>query len=248
MPCDELLIHAYVDGELDAAKAREVERHLDECRDCAALKRQIDDMRATVRRHAPYHFAPERMHDRIEQAEFEPRTPWYRNVWAGAAGGAAATALAASLAFLLFLPVAPDALVVDVTNAHLRAIASGHLIDVASTDRHTVKPWLASHADLSPPVGDFAREGFKLEGGRVDFVDGARAAVTVYRHGAHIVNVFAWSDGDTRMPDFATRNGYHIVFWRQGNIAFCAISDIALDDMLELSRLLKAASMPDGRE
>jgi hypothetical protein len=72
--------------------------------------------------------------------------------------------------------------------------------------------------------------------------------VTVYRHGAHVINVFAWTNYDGRLPELATRNGYHIVFWRQGNLAFCAISDIALDDMLELSRLLKAATMPDGRE
>ncbi|MEJ0043660.1 MAG: hypothetical protein WDM81_16200 [Rhizomicrobium sp.] len=156
--------------------------------------------------------------------------------------------MAASLAFALILPPASDALIADVTNAHLRSIASGHIIDVASTDRHTVKPWLASHADLSPPVGDFSREGFTLVGGRVDFVDGARAAVSVYRHGAHVINVFAWPNYDERLPDYASRNGYHIVFWRQGDLTFCAISDIALDDMLALSRLLKAATMPDGRE
>ena len=92
-------------------------------------------------------------------------------------------------------------------------------------------------------------EGFKLIGGRVDFVDGARAAVTVYRHGGHVINVFAWANYDESLPDFATRNGYHIVFWRSGNLVFCAISDIALDDMLELSRLLKAATSPtDGNK
>ncbi len=102
--------------------------------------------------------------------------------------------MAAALAFFMILPPAAEPLIADVTNAHLRSIASGHVIDVASTDRHTVKPWLATHADLSPPVADFAAQGFKLIGGRVDFLEGERAAVTVYRHGAHIVNVFAWAN------------------------------------------------------
>jgi anti-sigma factor RsiW len=253
MPCDRALqTQAYLDNELDSTGALDAERHLESCADCAALRVQIEAVRDAVRTHATYHRADAALQGRIRTAlgRAEPRgvIPWFKTVWAGAAGGVAATALAASLAFLLILPPASDALVTDLTNAHLRSIASGHLIDVASTDRHTVKPWLSQHADVSPPVGDFSREGFKLEGGRVDFVDGARAAVTVYRHGQHVINVFAWANYDENLPAFATRNGYHIVFWRQGNLVFCAISDIALDDMLELSRLLKAATLPDGRE
>ena len=247
MPCDEtMLVHAYLDGELDPARALEVERHIGTCADCAAEKVQIEELRAAMRAQMPYYRASPALRAKLRQDGV--REPWYRTVWTGFAGGVGASALAASLVFALMLPPAADALIADVTNAHLRSIASGHIIDVASTDRHTVKPWLATHADLSPPVGDFSREGFKLEGGRVDFVDGARAAVTVYRHGAHVINVFAWTNYEQRVPEMATRNGYHIVFWRQGNLVFCAISDIALDDMLELSRLLKAATMPDGRE
>jgi anti-sigma factor RsiW len=251
MPCEnETLVHAYLDGELDPARALEIEKHLETCIECAAVLEQADSARRLVRSDASYHRASPDLAARVMGAleEKTPRAPWYRNVWTGAAGGAAATALAASLVFAAILPPASEALVTDVTNAHLRSIASEHIIDVASTDRHTVKPWLASHADLSPPVGDFTREGFTLVGGRVDFVDGSRAAVTVYRHGAHVINVFAWTNYEGRLPQMATRNGYHIVFWRQGNLAFCAISDIAPDDMLELSRLLKAATMPDGRE
>jgi anti-sigma factor RsiW len=254
MPCDnETLVHAYLDGALDPAKALEVERHLETCIECAATLEQADTMRRLVRSEASYHRASPELAARVmgaldDETPRAARPPWYRNVWTGVSGGAVAGALAASLAFLAVLPPASEALVTDVTNAHLRSIASEHIIDVASTDRHTVKPWLATHADLSPPVGDFTREGFTLVGGRVDFVDGTRAAVTVYRHGQHVINVFAWTNYEGRLPEIATRNGYHIVFWRQGNLAFCAISDIALDDMLELSRLLKAATMPDGRE
>lgn len=254
MDCDRALqTQAYLDGELDSAGAIEAERHLESCVECAALRLQLEDVRALLRDKAAYHRADAALRGRVAAAldGAQPRgrvVPWFRTVWAGAAGGALATAMAAGLALFVLLPPAAEPLIADVTNAHLRSIASGHLIDVASSDRHTVKPWLAAHADLSPPVGDFSREGFTLAGGRVDFVDGSRAAVTVYRHGGHVINVFAWANYDAALPQFATRNGYHIVFWRQGNLVFCAISDIALDDMLELARLLKAATMPDGRE
>jgi len=256
MACDRATdVAAYLDGELDATAALAVEHHLESCSECAALLRELEALRGGMRQSASYHRADPALRARV-RAVLDEAAPagkahmpqWLRSAWAGAAGGVMATALAASLAFFFLLPAASDVLVTDITNAHLRSIASEHLIDVASTDRHTVKPWLAAHADLSPPVADFTRQGFRLVGGRVDFVDGARAAVTVYRHGAHIINVFAWTNSEGRLPQFATRNGYHIVFWQSGNLAFCAISDTAVDELLELSRLLKEMSLPDGRE
>jgi anti-sigma factor RsiW len=254
MPCDQApRIEAYLDGELGAAEALAVERHLETCAECAALLAQLETLRSDIRERATYHRAGSALRTKIlrDLDKEAPRgnvIPWFRNVWAGAAGGAMATAMAASLAFVFLLPAASEPLITDITNAHLRSIASEHLIDVVSTDRHTVKPWLAAHADLSPPVADFSKQGFKLVGGRVDFLEGVRAAVTVYRHGAHIVNVFAWAGYGEELPEFATRNGYHIVFWRSGNLVFCAISDTAVDDILELSRLLKGLSQTDARE
>lgn len=254
MPCDlAQTTQAYLDGELDAAQSLAHEKHLESCAECQKLKGEIETVRTLVREKATYHRADPGLRLKVTAAlgKETPRAnviSWPRNVWSGAFGGAAATALAASLAFFLLMPAASDPLITDITNAHLRSLASEHLIDVASTDRHTVKPWLAVHADLSPPVADFSRQGFKLIGGRVDFLEGQRAAVTVYRHGAHIVNVFAWADYDEKLPEFATRNGYHIVAWRSGNLTFCAISDTAVDDILALSRLLKGLSQTDARE
>ena len=254
MPCDQAQrVEAYLDGELSAADALAVEQHLESCADCAALLAELETLRSDIRQRATYHRADAHLRTKIlrDLDKESPRgnvLPWFRNVWTGAAGGAMATALAASLVFFFLVPTASEPLITDITNAHLRSLASEHLIDVVSTDRHTVKPWLAAHADLSPPVADFSKQGFKLIGGRVDFLEGVRAAVTVYRHGAHIVNVFAWAGYGEELPAFATRNGYHIVFWRSGNLVFCAISDTAVDDILELSRLLKGLSQTDARE
>lgn len=257
MPCERAQqLEAYLDGELDAAGAADVERHLETCSECRKAKAQIEALRSALRKKATYHRADPQLRARIrasldketKRANILPWLPRARSVWVGAASGAAATALAASLAFFLLIPAEGDPLISDITDAHLRSIASQHLIDVESTDRHTVKPWLAAHADLSPPVADFTKQGFTLVGGRVDFLEGRRAAVTVYRHGGHIINIFAWTYYDASLPDFATRNGYHVVFWRSGNLTFCAISDTSIDDILALSRLLKGLSQTDARE
>jgi anti-sigma factor RsiW len=156
----------------------------------------------------------------------------------GAASGVGATALAAALVFSLYIP-RPDPLVNDVMNAHLRSLMSDHLIDVVSSDRHTVKPWFAGHTDVSPPAADFSREGYKLVGGRADYVDGHRAAVVVYRHGAHIVNIFAWAATTEKLPGEVTQKGYHMVCWRGADLDYCAVSDTGMDELLDLVRLMK---------
>ena len=88
-----------------------------------------------------------------------------------------------------FVNPLPDELV----NAHVRSLMPAHLIDVVSTDKHTVKPWFAGHADVSPVVADFEQQGYRLIGGRVDYLEHQRSAVVVYQHGAHVINVFSWA-------------------------------------------------------
>jgi anti-sigma factor RsiW len=257
MSCNEALrVHQYFDGELDSGGAAEVERHLETCPDCAALLNDLQVTRNVLRESAPYYRASESLRERIAEAldddgsERSSRRPIRANkgfLW-GALSGGGATALAAVMAFLLFLPAAPNLLVDDLTNAHLRSMMSDHLIDVVSSDRHTVKPWFAGHTDVSPPAVDFAKEGFTLIGGRADYFDGHRAAVVVYRHGKHIINVFAWADGDERLPSSAMRNGYHLLFWKSGNIAFCVVSDAGIDELTTVTRLIQNAGAPVSRE
>lgn len=260
MACEESLrVQAYLDGEIDAGLALEMERHLESCTDCAALKRDIASQRAALRGTASYFRATPTLRAGVLQAldrESGAGTPnWFarvglraREFWAGAAVGTFATAAAATLAFLLVTAPQANLLATDIVDAHVRSLMENHLIDVVSSDRHTVKPWFAGHVDVSPPVADFAHEGYPLVGGRVDYVDGRRMAVTVYRHGAHVINVFAWANGETSLPAMSTRNGYHMVFWTGGNLSFCAISDTAPDELLGLTRLLKALATPDSRE
>lgn len=251
MPCSEALrVHAYFDGELDASAAAEIERHLENCPDCAALLADLDSMRRTLRDAAPYYRANDALHRSIagaldaESGDRAPRAFARRrnSFFAGVLSGGGLTAIAAMLIVIFLVPQPGTMLVGDLTDAHLRSLMTDRLIDVASSDRHTVKPWFAGRTDVSPPAFDFAGQGFSLIGGRADYVTGRRAAVVVYRHGKHVINVFAWVGGDENLPDAATRNGYHLLFWKSGNVAFCAVSDAAPDELAQLARLIRENS------
>jgi anti-sigma factor RsiW len=130
----------------------------------------------------------------------------------------------------------------DLVSAHVRSLMPEHLIDVVSTDKHTVKPWFAGHTDVSPVVADFDAQGYRLVGGRADYFDHQRAAVVVYQHGPHVINVFSWAADERGVPENTTRNGYHLAFWRTGNIVYCAVSDTAWEELMRLVTLLQDAS------
>jgi anti-sigma factor RsiW len=248
MPCNEgLRLQAYFDGELDASAVLEVERHLQGCTDCAALLADLEATRQLIRRDAPYHRASTPFQEGIMASldrEEGIRTPlpghlsFSKRFLSGAVSGAGVTALAAMVVFSLSVP-RPDPLATDLMNAHLRSLMSDHMIDVVSSDRHTVKPWFAGHTDVSPPAADFEKEGYKLIGGRADYVDGHRAAVVVYRHGLHVINVFAWAATTEKLPSEVTQKGYNIVCWNGADLDYCAVSDTGMDELLDLVRLIK---------
>jgi anti-sigma factor RsiW len=161
--------------------------------------------------------------------------------------GIGGTAIAAGLALFLIAPQLTDPLLDNLVSAHVRSLMPDHLIDVASTDKHTVKPWFAGHTDVSPLVADFNSEGYRLIGGRADYFDHQRAAVVVYQHGSHVINVFSWATTTGSVPSNTTRNGYHLAFWRVGNLQYCAVSDTAWDELLGLVRLLQDSSAREPR-
>jgi len=225
MTCDETLrTQSYLDGELDGAAAQEAERHLQTCAACQALAADTADL-SDLLRTATRHRAPDALRGRIGTLLDRERRP-ARPFWLGAASGAGAMALAASLAIFAILPPSAATLTGAVTDAHARALVADRTIMVASSNHHTVKPWLAAHAGLSPPVTDFASDGFVLTGGRVDEVAGSRAAVMVYRHGNHQIDLFAWPDRGAALPQPGMAHGFRSRFWKSGDLDFAAVSDV----------------------
>jgi anti-sigma factor RsiW len=251
---ESLRVQAYFDAELDAVSAADIERHVEHCAECRALLEDLEQVRTLLRRDGAFERASPGLRSNImaaldrEEAYAAPvRRPqkWAspkrraRPFWAGAFSGVAGTAIAAGCAFFLLVPRPGDPLLGELSNAHVRSLMAPHLIDVVSTDKHTVKPWFAGHADVSPVVVDFEAQGYRLIGGRADYVDHQRSAVVVYQHGPHVINVFSWAGNGRELPPDATRSGYHFVFWKSGDLDYCAVSDTARDELLGLVRLLK---------
>ena len=244
-------LEAYFDNELGALDAAEIEQHVGQCDECRGYLRDLEQTSAALRQDLTHFRTPPALRARLARALDQESGVGFSNryaapFWAGAFGGAFATAIAAVLAFVIWVPPLANPLVDDLVGAHLRSLMPDHLIDVASTDKHTVKPWFAGHADVSPVVGDFAQQGYRLTGGRADYVDRQRAAVIVYQHGAHLINVFSWASDQRSLPRNASRNGYQLIFWRSGDLDYCAVSDAASDELLGLVRLLQGlgASAP----
>ena len=271
MPCAEIddRLQAYFDGELDAVAAAAYESHLARCAPCHAALEELRELRTALRTELPYERAPAALAARIGAAldreavptavragadaaanadaprmsagvRRAPRTG--RAFWSGLAAGAGGAVLAAAAAFLL---VAPRTVLIDeLVDAHMRSLLPAHLVDVESTDRHTVKPWFAGHVDVSPAVYDFSAQGYRLIGGRADYFQHQRAAALVYQHGAHLINVFSWTGEGPLLKD-STRNGYRVAFWKEGNLHYGAVSDTGWAELLKLEELIRNAEAAD---
>ena len=227
MTCDRVLeTQSYLDGQLAGADLETAERHLQDCVTCQQFAAEAADLSDALRR-ATHHRAPALLRTRVDAALAREAVPSrQRAFWWGAASGTGLSALAAALALFLFLPPSAASLADAVADAHARALTGGHTIMVVSSNHHVVKPWLAAHAGLSPPAADFVAQGFVLTGGRTDTVAGMPAAVAVYRHGNHELDLFTWVDKGSNLPALTTVRGFRTGFWKQGDLAFAAVSDM----------------------
>lgn len=235
-----------LDTELDPARTGPAERHLESCAECRELRDRNSSLRDLLHAHATRYRAPDGLASQIGALLDKENPPHIsaprktrRSFWLGAAGGTAITALAAGLAFLILLPPSAGSLLEAVTDAHTNALLSGHVIAVASSDHHTVKPWFAGRVPVSPPVADFRENGFALTGGRVETIEGAQAAVVVYRHAAHEIDLFVWADRGARLPAAGLRHGYRSVFWKSGDLDFAAVSDMQGAELERFVTLVK---------
>jgi anti-sigma factor RsiW len=255
---ESLRVQAYFDAEVDALAGAEIERHLEHCTECRALRSRLEELRAALRRDVPYEHAPRALRRQVMQAldaesaadtsrqRRVSQTPSrWRSFWMGAASGFATAVATATVAFFVLALPFTNPVVDELLGAHVSSLMSSHLIDVVSTDLHTVKPWFAGRADVSPAVADFAAQGYQLTGGRVDNIGDQRAAVVVYQHGPHVINVFCWATDRGFVPKNATRRGYHLAFWKSGDLAYAAVSDTAWDELLGLKRLLQGLGRSD---
>jgi anti-sigma factor RsiW len=246
-------INAYVDDELMPDEQRDVREHLASCVDC---QREHDVLVATsraLREGLVRHPAPDVLKARIrsalarpdalESASAPPRRSWARLAAAGVMIAAASSALTFAA---VRHPSAERSATSDVLASHIRSLMPGHLVDVASTDQHNVKPWFNGRLDMSPAVPRLDSLGFPLVGGRLDYVTGRPVAVVVYGRRQHMINVFSWptTDASSLAPVASTENGYHLVHWRTERTDVWAVSDL---NLAELQQFVAAFQRGEAR-
>ena len=264
-----LRLNAALDGELDAMASLRFEREMRDDPAFAAEYRRLAALRDAVRRHAPREAATPALADRIaalaaptppvpaSQTAAAPETvvPFRRRAWLDRR----ALAMAASFAILGFAvgagltslrsPSAADAVAQRLVADFARAEIAGQPFDVASSDRHTVKPWLAAHATISAEIADLAQEGFALEGGRIAVVDRVPAPTLVYRKREHLIAVTelpATMAGSRGAGAIETVDGFHVARWSDANLSYVAVSDIDENELAAFAEAFRAAQKPAG--
>src|SRR5580700_6448296 len=241
MNCDdsEILLNALIDGELDAGHARDVEKHVAACSVCAEKLTELRDLHDTVSAAGLKMTAPAHLRSRIEKAlplpsarAVAPRKffqPSRRSFFGGfAVGTALSAALAASLVLTVVGTDQQQTIASEVVSAHIRSLQAGHLIDVETSDQHTVKPWFNGKLDVAPPVIDLTAQGFTLIGGRLDYINGQPVGSIVYRRRKHVINLFVGQQLGAPVQSIKDESvqGFNIRHWREEGLDFWAVSDI----------------------
>jgi len=257
------MLDGWLDGELDAGTSAELSGHAAQCPECSVLKRERETLRATLRA-APRFPAPATLRRAVQAAAEAAVTPagappplapsrsltWPRSPsWWQAIALAGASAVCAVLVTLTVLRASSDeggqaALREQVVARHVAALASRRLIEVASSDRHVVKPWLLGKVDFAPQVPDLAAQGFALDGARLDQVEGKAAVALVYRLREHPVHLFVWRSAESRDAALAlvTVRGFSVATWSAGGLHHAAVSDADAAEVGRFARALQAAN------
>jgi anti-sigma factor RsiW len=239
----EPLLHAEIDGELDVVNSQSLTEHVATCPRCAALQLRLLALRQRLRSEAPVFTMPPaltaRLRDRVEAAPAaDPHRTWLAaSTWIRIA--ALVALLLAGSAWYGWRQLQHAELVHDVIAVHVRSLMEDHRLDVVSTDQHTVKPWFAGKVDFSPWVVDMAKEGFPLDGGRLEYLAGQRAASVVFHHGGHIINLLVWKPGAAALHSGSV-DGYQFIGWRCRDLEYGAISDLNAAELRHFVDLVQA--------
>src|SRR6266446_6699005 len=262
MNCDEAtkLMDGYLDGELDPLTSQKIEQHLRDCHKCEQAYEAHTALSHAISRGAPYYKAPNELRQRVHSSLLDtigakdirsaarenqllvkrPRAerrfvpsemPWN---WLALAAAIILTAvIISSLLPRLKQPGSDQFLATQLIASHVRSLMANHLTDVASSDQHTVKPWLDAKLDFAPAVVDLSGQGFPLIGGRLDYLDNRPVAALVYQRRKHFINLFVWpgETGAARPTMAMSHEGYQLLHWADPDFNYWAVSDVNANDL-----------------
>jgi len=245
-----LLLHAYLDGELDPAHALEIERQLAADPALAAERDRIAALRNLIQEKLPREAPPANLLRRIEATVGAPRPssrfasrlsshPTWRAL---AASVLVALFLGSGSTWLLVRPAPSNATADLVLASHLRALMAPQPIDVASSDRHTVKPWFNGRIPAAPRVVDLTNDGFALVGGRIDVIGRVPVPTLVYRIRGHLISLTAVPAADAASLGKRTIAGYNTLGWTDNGVAYWAVSDVAAPDLDAFAKAFRSGT------
>jgi anti-sigma factor RsiW len=242
------MLDAYIDDELDVATAGEILEHLASCPGCTQMHEQRVAIRSAVRVNALRHVAPPRLKRtiwrKIRSLEQTVTRRWSMQWWQAVVLSSSTAVLGALGGWWLAQPHAVDAWREDAIARHVASLTTeGPRIDVASSDRHVVRPWFQGRLEFAPTVRDLSAQGFDLVGARLDRVKDRQAVAVVYRLHSHVISVFSWrgTGASAKTEREATIRGFNVTIWSDGDMDFAAVSDT---DSTELKRFIAAYRAP----
>jgi len=258
MNCEDsrTYLSAYLDDELDVAGLLRMQEHLETCADCRLAEEQQLTLRLALRDPALYALATPEFAQRMQavlrratQEETKSRRPaWVRPFhfesprWLPAGALVVIAAAIGGLLTITHLRSSQQQLVADaVVTSHIRSLQAGHLVDVPSSDRHTVKPWFQGKLDFSPPVPDLSELEWFLIGGRLDYIDRRPVAALVYQRRLHNINVFIWRSQDGAGDSIKQQDaqGYQILHWSGADMTYWIVSDLNRNELVKFAQALR---------
>jgi anti-sigma factor RsiW len=275
MNCEEAtkLMDGYLDGELDPITSQTIEQHLRDCPNCDQAYKTHGSLIRVIGNAAPYYKAPAELRERIQSSlrdevaelstrnvardtqplfprrQLRPRAILWETSWNWLALAAAiifAAIIALTLMPRLQRPGADQFLATQLIASHVRSLMANHLTDVASSDQHTVKPWLDAKLDFAPPVVDLSQQGFPLIGGRLDYLDNRPVAALVYQRRKHFINLFIWpgETGAARPTMAMSHEGYQLLHWADPDFNYWAVSDVNANDLQTFKQQFETRTPP----
>ncbi len=239
MDCNETkwLLDAYFDGELELTRQLDMEAHLATCSMCKKAAEAAINFSYSVRMNIPVYKAPPELRATIRAAlrkESGSQLGWVSQFWRPLAGTAGILVLGFSFAWAWIVDSHDKdrELIAEAISDHSLSLLAAHLLDVTSSDQHTIKPWVTGKLDYSPPVADLSEAGYGLVGGRIDLLENRPVAAIVYQYQGHFINVFVWPAASHAIDfEVQSHQGYSLCGWNKGGLNYLIISELSQAEM-----------------